>query len=508
MDLTDDSRTDLEWEPAPSPTRSYHADAHAYVRRSQPEDAPHRFQPGHPRTTPAPPSYHPEVSTPTAHPTQSSPPDVHWSQTNMKRARYATYCPSCSLPIPVGAPIVFQFQLRRFVHNDCARRSPRHPTHRPAPAPDPPQASSSVADLLAPGSPLDQLSADYRQEAVRWVQFHSALDQIPGIHTDFTTSGLKHYLTHRSSTTRAIAGITSKLKKMGEKCGFVLCNSKFQQPSLQYQLLTSHRLDIAKQRRAAGLEAATNEAIAAGEFAYGIVLSAFATVSIQRFAQLHPYHQMFLAIHAIQHAGCLRFGLFNYSDPTRGDLTYAAHDRAHVLTSTWRKTKKSNRPYGIRIPCHPDRDNPAMYTVQGHRGPVHISAGNILSWYLRSSGLADAPDDALLFPLLHRIRDRRAAYDTWLKTVYSAALPAGSSIPRRIRPHSPRAGWVTDRVRQGTPTTTLKAEGRWSDHRAMMKYARTSVRDLCTSRAHRPLNPAFKQHWPPPPPTSHHTKTR
>ena len=86
---------------------------------------------------------------------------------------------------------------------------------------------------VAPGSPLDSLSPSYRQEAVRWVQFHAECSVIPGIHVPFTSGGLKHYLEFRARSSKCISQILCKLKKMGQVCGFVLCTSKYQQPYLQ-----------------------------------------------------------------------------------------------------------------------------------------------------------------------------------------------------------------------------------------------------------------------------------
>ena len=91
--------------------------------------------------------------------------------------------------------------------------------------------------------------------------------------------------------------------------------------------------------------------------------------------------------------------------------------------------------------------------------------------------------------------NRRRHFTRWLRYVFAHTLPPGSSIPGRIRPHSARAGWATDSARQNTPLMTLRAEGRWSDHRAMMQYVRECLRDLCTSNIARAIP---HSHRPPP----------
>ena len=434
------------------------------------------------------PPYRSKTSVPTQY--NPHPPDTstHWATTNIKRARFDTFCPACRKPIRTGTRIAYQFQLRRFVHAECATKSAELPGYIPASVNEPPQASKHVPDLLAPGSPLDQLTPDYRQEAVRWVQFHADCEIIPGIHAGFSNTGLKRYLEFRSRTSKCISQILSKIKKMGQVCGFILCTSKYQQPSLQYQVLQDYKRTIHKKRRDAGLDSGRNEAIATGNFAISMLLQGFGVYDRESFFNLHPTHAELLTIHISQHVGCIRFGLFNYTTPKREDLNFSRMDLAHMLSSIWRKTHKSNRPYTIKIRCVTEDDYPGKYTVIKPDGTkIKISAGTIMNWYLQLTGLINGEGAEPLFPILAQVRDRRRFYSKWLQYVYSCVLPAGSTIPSRIRPHSARAGWATDRARQGTPTATLLAEGRWSDIRAMMLYVRECVRDQCTSDTARPI---------------------
>ena len=395
--------------------------------------------------------------------------------------------------------MVYQFQYRRFVHEHCAEIP-----HHAAPTitmthPNPPQEFTPTGDPLAPGSDLDKLSPAYRAEVVRWVQFHEGCTLIPGIHTEFSTSGLQKYMRHRNETTKSIANVITMLKKMGEKCGFVLCNSKYQQPSLQYQRLRTERLDLARDRREAGLDTGINEALATGNLGVTILLSAFDIRSQQRFMTLHPCHREYVTIFSMQHGGCMRFGLFRDTDILVEDLIYSAHDNCYALRTTWRKNRKSNRPYTIKFPCRPPPGSPGRYALPGARGPTYVNAGRIVHWYLRSVNLHNAPGHTLVFPRLARVGDRRAEYSKWLRFVFSSALPADpavQSLVHRIRPHSARAGWAVDRTRQNVSVPTLLQEGRWTDPRAMAKYVRASLRDMLTSARHRQISDEIKRAWP------------
>ena len=130
-------------------------------------------------------------------------------------------------------------------------------------------------------------------------------------------------------------------------------------------------------------------------------------------------------------------------------------------------------------------------------GAQEISAGRVILWYIRSLG-PDYPESNDLFPLMESFTDKRVVYQRWLQDMFQAALPLGSAIPPLIRPHSPRAGWATDRARQETPTHTLLAEGNWGSVRAMSTYIRTNVRDLSASADFRLIPPSIRINNNPP----------
>ena len=201
-----------------------------------------------------------------------------------------------------------------------------------------------------------------------------------------------------------------------------------------------------------------------------LVCAAFDLRSQKRMAKLHPWHQMGMAITSGLHSWCGRFGLFNDTDPVVDDLQFAAHDQAHHLMTTWRKTKKSNRPHALRVPCRPPRNSPARYVIPGLRGPSYVSAGQIWTWYLANMGLTHAPGSSPLFPLLMQCPDRRMAYCQWLRTILALTLPEGSPLPARVSPHSMRAGWASDQTRRLVPLHTIMAQGRWESPKALRKY--------------------------------------
>lgn len=225
-----------------------------------------------------------------------------WSETNMKMARYASYCQACNRPIRIGEPILYHFSLRRFVHSEC--RAIRVPARNKF-TPTTPARVPVPRDILGPDSPLDQLSTAYRQEAVRWVQFHADCEAIPGIHVPFNTRGVESYLSHRAQTTKCLPFIKCALKKMGMVCNYSLHTSKYQQPSIQYQQIQDHCNELRKTRRGAGLDGVINEAMAYGSFSLSRVYASFDIRSYRRFRRCHRVHRMYMCISAKLHSGCV-----------------------------------------------------------------------------------------------------------------------------------------------------------------------------------------------------------
>ena len=91
--------------------------------------------------------------------------------------------------------------------------------------------------------------------------------------------------------------------------------------------------------------------------------------------------------------------------------------------------------------------------------------------------------------------DRRGLFTAWLRAMFSLVLPEGSDIPRRIRPHSIRAGWVNDRVRNKIPAETIMEEGRWSSKADMYKHIHTILRDLLHSDNFRYIPKSTRHLW-------------
>ena len=70
---------------------------------------------------------------------------------------------------------------------------------------------------------------------------------------------------------------------------------------------------------------------------------------------------MYATISAMLHSGCIRFGLFGNTDPMMEDIVFRAIDELYLLTTTWHKTGKSNKPYTIKFPRRPPPNHPARY---------------------------------------------------------------------------------------------------------------------------------------------------
>ena len=327
----------------------------------------------------------------------------------------------------------------------------------------------------------------YVSEVRRWIKTHGNYnDPCPGVDFDFITEDVCNYLRERAKTTKALSGVLSALKQMGMICGQVLHTSKFQQPSLQYQKLRSAVSRLHKGRRDAGLDTGVDQAIGTGRFANSLLLSGFSVFSFKYFHRIHPLHREFIVCGAMQYKSCSRFGLFNETTPLQKHLHFAAHINSYRLASTFRKTHKSNRPYSLTFPVDPSDDTDA-FTVRHPAGPTMMTAGTLIHWHLRSLTHTYGNQDvnAPLFPLMARLPNRRASFAKWLREMYTLVLPIGSTIPARIRPHSNRAGWLTDHARAGTSSEHMMAHGRWKSRVAMNTYIRPLVSDLCHSSAFR-----------------------
>ena len=242
------------------------------------------------------------------------------------------------------------------------------------------------------------------------------------------------------------------------------------------------------------MDAIVNEALGYNNFVMSRIYAAFDIRSYRRFRRCHRVHRMYMCISAKMYVGCIRFGLFSDTDIMTEDIIFRAMDAMFLLSTTWRKTHKSNRPCTIRFPKKPPTNHPARFVLPGRNGPSYVTVGDIIEWYLRSE--AELGDNACLYPLLLDVTDRRAHYMRWLREVTRAAIPESAPFIHLIRPHGLRAGWATDRSRANVPAHVLAAEGRWKNVDAMLKYVRTTLEDLCRTGNYRPLTAAMRASWP------------
>ena len=156
------------------------------------------------------------------------------------------------------------------------------------------------------------------------------------------------------------------------------------------------------------MDAIVNEALGFNNFVLSRIYAAFDIRSYRRFRRCHRVHRMYMCISAKMYVGCIRFGLFSDTDIMTEDMIFRAMDAMFLLSTTWRKTHKSNRPYTIRFPKKPPTNHPARFVLPGHNGPSYVTVGDIIEWYLRSE--VELGDNACPCPLLLDVTDRRAHY--------------------------------------------------------------------------------------------------
>ena len=275
---------------------------------------------------------------------------------------------------------------------------------------------------------------------------------------------------------------------MGQHYGYVLCNAKPQQPSLQYLQIREAQRRIHKERVTSEQDKHRNTALAIGKFGIGILLASFDCHNQRLFSKLPLTDAMYIAITTILHTGGARHGQFVYHTPSTNDMVWTSTESAYRLKSTWRKTNKTSRPYFLTFPKTP-RFEAFVYEVPRDYGvatdSTKVTACDIISWYLRRPDVRHLhrTPRAKLFPLPYT--NRRQLYQTWLQQAFAYAIPTTNGMHRLIRPHSMRAGCATDLRAEGIPDTIIMKLGRWQFmfDKAMHKYDRTNLRTMLTSDA-------------------------
>ena len=144
------------------------------------------------------------------------------------------------------------------------------------------------------------------------------------------------------------------------------------------------------------------------------------------------------------------------------------------MFAKWRKTGKSNKEYAIAFPIDPLKESQRYSVYVNGEIIITLSTGLLIRWYIRSVHGNRTRPDGPFFPHMSR-PNRRTVYTTWFKTMFTLVLPMGSPLPALIKPHSPRAGWATDRAHDNTTIMAIMAEGRWKSRKTVCDY--TSARE-------------------------------
>ena len=178
------------------------------------------------------------------------------------------------------------------------------------------------------------------------------------------------------------------------------------------------------------------------------------------------------------HSACMRYGHFSATNPLRANLRRSPLAHAWRFESAWDKFAKGD----MVVIFYYDRptSQAGVYHLQTppeFANGVSITASMVLQWYLRIRD-AKFPSHPHLFPNLPSLNTRRQEFCVWLRDTIIAAVPTFTHL-HVVMPHGLRAGWLTDRRREGTPDSTTMREGRWADERSMGLYDRLAFSHVC-----------------------------
>ena len=336
--------------------------------------------------------------------------------------------------------------------------------------------------------PRHFISNDYTNEANKYIAYFRMNGLIPGVHKEFDHLSIDKYLFWRARTTKSLRGILSKLKWMGMVYGFILPTQKHQQPSLLYDRIMDSLRRANKWIRSRR-PVQPFQALALDNKAVCAILSYYQCYSRQHCARL-PEPALTWCCHAILcHSAGMRYGHFSAQDLNRADL------QRNPLADCWQLTTRfskydSGEPHVIRFFDAPHQACAYYHLTTPDGTPsITVTASIFASWYIAIRDARHRANGGKLFPSLSTRRTpiataayRRQAFTAFLRHTFTAAIP-GFTHRMRIRPHGFRAGWVSDRRREGAPDEVIKREGRWSSIAAMNIYDRTCFRDICPTTA-------------------------
>ena len=270
---------------------------------------------------------------------------------------FKSRCARCKTLIQVGAVIVRDKSLKKFVHASCMRAQQQVIAQQQREKTLEPEA---VAEGLPHGLTIKTLG-DYKVEWSRYLQFAMQRRQaVPGRDVKWDTGLLWDYLLQRSRTCKptTLVQIATKLRHFGVMHGFVLATSKFDANPGDYNAIRNMKRQLAiRAREQAKEQGKQHEEVErctpAGKRGVDMLLSSFRVYSQRAFQPLCRANRHHLLATVMQHTGGgMRFGQFHERDYTIESFVQDAKDGSFRLITDYSRYA-ARRQFCIEFPTHP-----------------------------------------------------------------------------------------------------------------------------------------------------------
>ena len=379
---------------------------------------------------------------------------------NFVRAVHTSTCKRCGTLISPGHKIIFDNDLRLYVHADCAKICSLVTTSVL------PAKQQSRINGLPHGLKPKSLQS-YTVEWNRYVRFihRRGLGAIPGKDVPWDIPLIAEFMEFRAKTCKpsTLTSIWSILSHFGTMFGFLLPNSPDDDDSLSYRRICKIKkqmnINFAVEN---GGPDAPFRCTPLGHQDVALLLSAYGVVDRESFAALsrRNRHHLFCAV--VQHAKGMRFGHFIYRSYKVNQFVQDVSDGSFLLMTDWHRFAGRTR-YALRFESFPV-ESYLWYELRDTDGNVKdiIAAATLMSWHF---DIVTQCGETKAFDPVPGTAPTRSDRAMWLRDSFLAALPlqehAARQLVTAISPHSFRPGIAGDMRRAGKRMDQISFELRW-----------------------------------------------